>query len=219
MLNIPETYNHTLQLLKENPFAELVSAELHPPAGTEILSRIAELIGQPVPRELLDLYEQANGFTIEWKATDDSGLYGYFDIWSIERMFTGTFANLDIDSDSLRNVFEETLIIDLHEDEQRTTRQKHRMLESHWGQPAYTTITIENDRMKLWYLDDDQIIPLPLSLEEYIRLLFESMGLDSVRHYLQFPEFFKTPYTTEPRLKKVQQLFPSTDLLRIPAFQ
>lgn len=223
MQDIREKYQQLLQQLAANPAVEICSSEIREGVSPETMQRIETLLGHALPSEIAAFYQSANGFLLEWKTKPQDGvpdLHGWIDIWKLEQVITGEYENLDIDPAMLKNVFEETLILDFHDDEQREELALHRILESHWGQPAYTTIRFAPDgSVSLWYVDDDQQYQLPLDFDEYIRFILETMGYDTVRHHLCNPLFYTDPYGTEPQLKNVNQLFGFTDICRIPAFK
>lgn len=222
MENSSERYQQLLQQLNANPAVEICSYEIREGVSPETISHIENLTGHSLPADLATYYKSSNGFLLEWQTKPLEGvtaLHGWIDIRKLEQLVTGEYENLDIDPEMLSNVFDETLILDFHDDDQRAERALHRVLESHWGQPAYTTIRFAPDgTTSLWYVNDDELIPIPMTFDEYISFTLETMGYDTVRHYLSEKSFYSDPYGTEPALKNINQLFGFTDICRVRSF-
>lgn len=222
MANSRGIFQHLYEQLKANPAIAISSFELREGVSPETIARIETLTGHPLPPELAAFYTSANGFLLEWQSYAGEGipaLHGWIDIRKLEQLITGEYENLDIDPEELNSVFEETLILDFHDDKQRAERALHRVLESHWGQPAYTTIRFAPDgSISLWYVNDDELIQLPMTFDEYIRFTIETLGFDTVRYYLSQESFYTDPYGTEPALKNLNKVVGFTDVCSIRPF-
>jgi len=222
MRNSIEIFNNTLALLRANSLVNIRTADIADPVSPDVISRVEELMNVYLSDEIKDFYLSSNGFTIEWQidaSNSEPEMYGWINIWTLETMIAGENGDLDINEDSLKLVFEEMLILDHHEDEERAELEKHRILESHWGTASYTTVRFEQQEgISLYFVDNYQQYRLPLNFSAYIEFTAESLGLDGCRSGLKHKDFFKNPYLFDKRLQKLKTIFPSTDLCKIPSF-
>ncbi len=95
-------------------------------------------------------------------------LYGWIDIWPVEKMIGGENGNLDITETERNRAFEETIIQDNDDEAKRADLQMHRMLESHWGASIYTTVKFDSEDSALYFVDGYGQYKLPLNFSDYI---------------------------------------------------
>lgn len=222
-LDIITLYANTLALLNADQDVVIRKAKLGAPLPPELIAKAEELLGVPISEEIKSFYLAANGITLEWSIGElgsENSFYGWLDIWPLHKVVGGEYAdeNLELTTEQFENAFQEMLEFDYKEGEELAELKKHRMIESHWGVSAYTTIKFDKQATTLFYTDSYGQVPLPLSFSEYVLFAFESLGIDGCRYSLKENEFYASPYSFDSTLQKVKSRFPTTDLCKIEAF-
>ncbi|HEY1038568.1 MAG TPA: hypothetical protein VGF30_04140 [Bacteroidia bacterium] len=224
-MNVSELFHKTVDMLRGHTEVTLDQSILNDPVSSSVIAKAELLMGMPLSDDIRDFYLQANGFTIKWlleKSNSSSFLSGWIDVWPLEKMIGGEYADQGLEDIEIEKAFEEILILDNDSEEERAELCKHRVLESYNGLSSYTTLRFSKyDGVSLHYTDSYrplEISTIPLSFSEYIKFVFESLGADGCRQALKEKDFFVNPYEFYPELKAIKNEFPATDLHRISAF-
>jgi hypothetical protein len=162
--------------------------------------------GFTIPDDLFGLFESFDGLTFRWSLeTNEGKLSGFFQF----SLF------LDLQDNETEN----KLWVDWYEADDIEEIKKHRIFEMFNGMDYYVTIIFgEGNDYSLYYVPEGSVnlggsktlSKIPLTIEQYIEIVFGYYGVYSVRHHLHKPEFYKNP----------EQFIPEHDLLKkmIPNF-
>lgn len=160
--------------------------------------------GFSVPDDVFDLYESFDGLEMFWLLENEgNNLDGFFGI--------NCWKNL------LENKIENELYADWYGSDDITEIEKHRIFESINGADAYVTIVFdEGNDYQLYCMPEGSVnfggskmlTKIPLTIDQYIEIIFGYYGSYSVRHHLHKPEFYENPAIFIPQYALLQQRFP-----------
>ncbi|MFT3793109.1 hypothetical protein [Flavobacterium sp.] len=168
-----------------------------------------------IPDDLFELFASIDGLDFRWSlATEAGNLSGFFQLHSLESL--------------LDNETEDKLYADWYEEDDIETIKKHRIFESFEGMDYYTTILFDqgND-YALYYVPDDgvnhggskELPKLPLTIAQYVELIFAYYGTYDFRHHLHEPEFYGHPEKFVPQYDLLKKTFPNFNPPQFNPFQ
>lgn len=156
--------------------------------------------GFSIPDDLFGLFASIDGLDFRWNLKTESGnLAGFFQFSALE--------------DMLDNKTENKLYASWYEADDIAEIKKHRIFEMLNGMDCYATIVFgQGNDYTLYYVPDGGVnhggsktlAKIPLTIGQYVQLVFGYYGVYSVRHHLHKPEFYQNP----------EQFIPEYDLLR-----
>jgi hypothetical protein len=160
--------------------------------------------GFAIPDDLFDLYAELNGLEFRWSISDENGeLAGFFHIHHF----------LDV----MDNETEDKLWADWYEGEDIAAIKKHRIFETIHGSDNYITIKIEADKSySLYYVQEGcvnfggskELSKIPLTIEQYMKVIMRYFGLYSVRHHLHKEDFYTDPKKYIPEYDQLIKRIP-----------
>jgi hypothetical protein len=160
-----------------------------------------------VPDDLFGLFESFDGLDLRWTLKNEGqNLSGFFQFAAIE--------------DMLENKTENKLYADWYQPEDIAEIKKHRILEMLNGTDCYVTIVFnKGNDYTLYYVPDDgvnfggskMLAKIPLTIEQYVQIVFGYYGVYSVRHHLHKPEFYQDPQSFIPEYALLKLAFPDFD--------
>ena len=172
----------------------------------------AEQAQMVFPAWVLELYGQKNGWFQHWHL-ERAGvrLSGFVYLFSFEKMYLYSHQS-------------QALWENWYEAEDIERIQQHRILEQIHGDDAYITVKfLPKQQYELYYVGEGYVndggsadLPqIPLTLEQYLKVVTGCFGLYGIRRHLHNPAFYEQPFEVFPKLRLLQQLFPDFEPPRI----
>ncbi|HAS42581.1 MAG TPA: hypothetical protein DCS93_19025 [Microscillaceae bacterium] len=157
------------------------------------------------PDWVLKLYGEQNGLLRRWELKqNDISLSGFINLYSFERMY--------IYSHEKQQLWE-----DWYKEEDIERIKKHCILEQILGDDSYITVKfLPENKYELYYVGEDYVndggsedLPkIPLTIEQYIKVITGYYGVYGICHHLYKDEFYKNPFDVYPKLRELEQMFP-----------
>lgn len=158
-----------------------------------------------IPDDLAKLFESFDGLSFRWsRESEGQKLAGFFQI--------ALFLDL------MDNETENKLWADFYEPEDIARIKQHRILEMFNGMDYYVTILFEqgSNDYQLYYVPEGSVdhggsqtlARIPLTIAQYVELIFGYYGIHSVRHHLHRPEFYVDPEKFIPEYELLRKTFP-----------
>ena len=110
-----------------------------------------------------------------------------------------------------------TLWEDWYEEDDIERIKQHRVFEQIVGADAYITVKfLPEGQYKLYYVGEgyvndggsEDLPEIPLTIEQYLKVVTGYYGMFSIRHHLYKDEFYKNPFDVYPKLRKIEKIFP-----------
>lgn len=172
--------------------------------------------GLLLPAGFAELYTGPfNGFNLHWEwGADADRVSGHFGLMSFERMIQ-SHEQVDL------------LWSSWYEEEDIERIKEHRVIESITGADAYITakFSVESGKpaYQLYYVGDgyvndggsEDLPEIPLTIEDYIRVVTGYFGVYQMRYHLHEAEFYKRPFEVCPSTGGLKQIFPDFEALTL----
>ncbi|MGV3611299.1 MAG: hypothetical protein ACO1N0_10145 [Fluviicola sp.] len=189
------------RLIRSQAIIDLDETEVAITAGVREYYENEERL--PIPDDLYELLSTLNGLEFRWSDPAQKNLGGYFNFHHVEEFS--------------ENDTENKLWADWYEAEDIEEIKTHRIFETFHGSDDYVTINIEADKSyALYYVPEGSVNfggskklnRIPLTIEQYVRIVMGYLGVYSVRHHLHKPDFYANPQKYIPEYEQIQQLIP-----------
>lgn len=161
--------------------------------------------GFSIPNDIFELFESFDGLEFRWSLeTNEGKLSGFFQFDQF----------LDMQDNQTKN----KLWTDWYDSDDISEIKRHRILEMFHGMDYYITIKFdEGNEYNLYYVPENSVnlggsktlSKIPLSLKEYVQIVFGYYGVYSIRHHLHKPEFYQNPKQFIPEYDLLKKVFPN----------
>ncbi|HFA48327.1 MAG TPA: SMI1/KNR4 family protein [Bacteroidetes bacterium] len=168
------------------------------------IEKMEKLMKMEIPKEMKKIYRSMNGCELSWAYEDDeNNLYGFWDIWPLEKIFFGWDGKLTLAN--FKNPFEDILWNDHYEEKEIKELKRHKVIEPVEGESSHITCKLKDNKIELFFVEEDSIKPLPIKLNTYFQLIIESLGVDEIRTQIRKKKFMKKP-SSYKELKMLSKL-------------
>ncbi|MCC7051499.1 MAG: hypothetical protein IT239_06970 [Bacteroidia bacterium] len=203
-------FNDNLNYLKSRKNVNIGYLEIAPPAQPEIIERL-NAMGVFLPDMLLEFYSACNGIVLNWDYSEKEegfSYYGWINIAPIEQMFGGLTGDIEDFIYDDRNFG--LLYNDFLNEDEINFRKNLLLLESIEGDNSFVCLNYEENRSNpsLVYLSDFDHHSMDITLENYLGLLIDTMGMEVFRQMAVLQEDFDANLFDYEASKKLQEVFP-----------
>ncbi|NES67193.1 MAG: SMI1/KNR4 family protein [Okeania sp. SIO2D1] len=173
-----------LESLQKIRYIELYECKISKGINDEIVSRIAIELGFSLPEELISFYKEMNGVDISWsfKKDNDEEISGSILILPLKEAIFGYDGH--IESAQYENAFEDVLWNEFYSNKKIKELKQHRLFESIVGDSSFITFKLVDECVQMFYVYEEKIKPLQVSLTDYLELIIEYAGTGNIREYL-----------------------------------
>jgi hypothetical protein len=171
------------RLSKQRNFT-LYECKINKSIDDDLISRITNEAELTLPEELLFFYREMNGVDVSWALQkDDEEIYGSIFILPFQEAVFGYDGS--IQRSQYENAFEDVLWNEFYSDKKVKELKQHRLFESIEGDSAFITFRMLDSKIQLFYVYEEEIKPLQVSLTDYLNLIIQYIGAGSIREHLK----------------------------------
>lgn len=200
-------FNENLNMLRSSKNVIIHYCEIHPPVFEEVFDDL-EGKGVSLPEALKEFYLACNGLNLSWSYSEkEEGftIYGWFNIMPLEYLMSGDTGDMeDIDNP---DSFMDVLWNDFTDPKQMALRKELKVFEPVEGDNSFVCLNLKADPL-IWYVGDFDLQPVSMSLEKYLGLLVDTMGVDVFRQMALQEEAFDQREFDYNVVQKMEEVFP-----------
>lgn len=179
-INFYKLINSKIEVLKKTDGIEIFDFKINKGISEKKIAKIEQYLGYQIPPIMKSFYAIVNGFNLQWNYEKDNiQLYGFIDLWKLERVFGGWDGS--ISKSKISNPFEDILWNDYMEEKNIKEIRQHKLIESIEGEGSFVTCKISNGEVKLYYLEDEKLKKIHADFQQYLLIIIESFGVEDIR--------------------------------------
>jgi hypothetical protein len=171
-------------VLRRQEGIRLQCCVVHDGIEEDLLQRVVSESGWSLPSDLLDIYREMNGLELNWSLmSSGEEISGAIVLLPLQKAMFGYAER--IERARFDDAFKDSLwTADSFSDESIRELKQHRVLEAIAGEPAFVTFKPAPVGIALFFVYEEDILPIQVPIAEYMRLIFEYLGAARIREHL-----------------------------------